>query len=104
MIDPERHGVRIRQLEAEERQLKAELAAPEAAEVVARHSRALARDKAQLERLETALAQIPETMDSLRELIARVTVAADYTIEIEGRLSALIGQPVYPTARVGDCW
>jgi hypothetical protein len=91
----------LKELEAEERKLRAELETPAAAEVIALHPAALARYQAQLEELELQLASTTETMDSFRALVTRVTVHADYTIDIEGRLSELTGAPLYPTAKGG---
>lgn len=98
IVDPERHGPRLKELEAEERALAAELAAPRTAEVVSLHPQAIARYREQLEQLQAELTADAGTMTQIRALIARVTVHPNYTLDIEGRLSQLLGIPLYPTS------
>lgn len=98
VVDPERHAPRLKELEAEEKRLKADLSAQAPAGIVELHPAAIERYRAQLERLEIEITGAPEAVSSLRALVARVTVTPDYGIEIEGRLSELLGVPVYPSA------
>jgi DNA invertase Pin-like site-specific DNA recombinase len=98
IMDPDRHAPRLKELEAEERRLRAELSASASTGVVELHPAAIERYRMQLERLEREITGAPEAMQSLRALVARVTVTPDYGIEIEGRLSELLGVPVYPSA------
>ena len=96
-VDPERHAPRLKELEAEERRLKTEAAGPAEAEVITLHPAAINRFKKQLEILETEISGTPEAMQSVRDLVSKVIVTPDYGIEIQGRLSELLGAPVYPS-------
>lgn len=96
VVDPERHAPRLKELEAEERRLKSDLAAP-IDQTVALHPAAISRYREQLQKLERELTGAPEAMASLRALVARVTVTPDYGIEIEGRLSELLGIAAFPS-------
>ena len=95
VLDPERHGGRLKELETEERQLRTDLAAPESAAVVALHPAALVRYRQQIERLHQELAEAPEAAQSIRELVERVTVWPDYRVQIAGRLATLLEMPLH---------
>lgn len=97
-VDPERHAPRLKELEAEEKRLKSEASAPAGAEVIALHPAAIRRYKKQLEALERSIPRTPEAMQSIRDLVSKVIVTPDYGIEIQGRLSELLGAPVFPSA------
>ncbi len=94
-IDPERHSPRVKELESEERQLKATLAAKPSADVVTLHPTALNRYIAQIHNLQSELATGTAEADELRGLIASITVHPDYKFEIKGRLNQLIGLPSF---------
>jgi site-specific DNA recombinase len=96
VVDPDRHAPRLKELEAEEKRLKAELVAP-VEQTVALHPAAISRYRQQLEQLEREITGAPEAMASLRALVVRVTVTPDYGIEIEGRLSELLGIAAFPS-------
>ena len=97
LVEPERHAPRLKQLEAEEKTLKAELAAAPSAEIVVLHPAAIARYREQLEELHEEMQGGAEPMKALRSLVAKVTVQPDYKIRIEGRLAQLIGGDAYPS-------
>lgn len=95
--------------------LRADLAAaPEPPPLVALHPTALAQYERQTERLQEAVtagiaAGDGEAAAALRDLVERVTVfrnpdvAGGVKIEIEGRLSALLGEAAFPN-RVSGVW
>lgn len=101
LVEPERHAPRLKELEAEERQLKVDLAAAADPEVLTLHPAAIERYKAQLEVLELELAKTAEPAQGLRELVERVIIRPGHEIEIFGRLTELTGIPAYPTKRGG---
>lgn len=98
-VDPERHAPRLKELEAEEKRLKAEASASPQAEVVTLHPAAIKRYEAQLRQLSLEIATGPEAMEGVRDLVSKVIVSPDYDIEIQGRLSELLGTAVFPSSR-----
>jgi site-specific DNA recombinase len=101
LVEPERHAPRLKELEAEEKRLKADLAAAAVPQVLTLHPTAIARYRAQLETLESEIAKTAEPSQALRDLIERVIVRPNYEIEIVGRLAELTGIPAYPSRRGG---
>jgi site-specific DNA recombinase len=102
LVEPERHAPRLKQLEAEEKALKAELAASPTAEIVVLHPAAITRYREQLEALQGELTAPEEPMAALRRLVARIVVGPNYEVRIEGRLAELIGGDVYPQSARGE--
>jgi hypothetical protein len=96
LVVAERHAPRLHELEAEEKTLKAELAAPAEPEVLALHPAALTRYREQLAALQAEFAAGGEPANALRALVSAVRVYPDYTFEIEGRLGELLEMPAYP--------
>jgi site-specific DNA recombinase len=107
---------RIKALEAEKKQLAADLAlAEKPPEVIALHPAALDRYREQVENLHEALsadrlAGDQEPVRAFRELVDSVVVhrteaGERLQIEVKGRLAALLGHDVFPQARMGgESW
>ncbi len=98
-------------LRAERKKLEADLAAAEKPpETVALHPTAMARYRQQVEDLQAALSSARlgddrEPITALRELVAAIIVlptmpGEPVQVEVRGRLAALIGQEVFPAARM----
>ena len=113
--DPAVLGPRSTELNEERKRIAAELmAGPLPPEVVALHPTVLARYEQQLVELRDALSKgiragDSEAAEAIRELIETVTVFRDHsrlggvTVEITGRLNALLGEQAYPN-RVRGVW
>ncbi len=113
--DPSILGPRSTALGAERKRISEELQnAPPAAKEVALHPAILKRYEEQLGRLEEALAKgisagDGEAAEAIRDLVETVTVFRDperpggVTVEIAGRLNALLGEKAYPN-RVKGVW
>lgn len=111
--DPLDLGARMNVLSAERKTLTAELeSGPPQTSVVALHPAVLERYAEQLERLQNALARSIsagdlEAAEAMRDLIETVTVFRDearpggVTVEIAGRLNALLGAQAYPNGIKG---
>lgn len=111
--DPLDLGARMNVLSDERKTLSAELeSGPPQSSVVALHPAVLERYAEQLERLQNALARSisagdSEAAEAMRDLIETVTVFRDatrpggVTVEIGGRLNALLGAQAYPNAVKG---
>jgi site-specific DNA recombinase len=93
LVDPERHAPRVKELEIEEKQLRAELARQPMAEVITLHPQAITRYREDMECLSQCLAAGTPEAAMLRRLVKRIVVQPDYTFNIEGRLSELINLP-----------
>jgi len=94
-VSAETMGPKIAALESEKRRLAAEQADYGEPPVVHLNTSALARFRAMLADLRAAVATLaaraPEHLDAFRRLVARVTVHRDYTIEVSGSLTPLLG-------------
>jgi hypothetical protein len=113
--DPAVLGPRSTELNEERKRIAAELMVePPPAEVVALHPMVLARYEQQLVELRDALSKgiragDSEAAEAIRELIETVTVFRDHsrlggvTVEITGRLNALLGEQAYPN-RIRGVW
>ncbi len=113
--DPVVLGPRSTELNEERKRIAAELLAePLPAEVVTLHPTVLARYEQQLVELRDALSKgiragDSEAAEAIRELIETVTVFRDHsrlggvTVEITGRLNALLGEQAFPN-RVRGVW
>ena len=111
--DPAILGPRSTAVAAERNRISEELKhEPPAPKDVALHPAILKRYEEQLERLEEALAQGAkagdgEAAEAIRDLVETVTVFRDpergVSIEIAGRLNALLGDSAYPN-RVRGVW
>lgn len=105
--DPETLGPQLRKMETERRDLTQKLAKPEGAEVIALHPGAIARYRAQLEMLHYELSagdlNGSEAAAAFRALIDSIVIdpaAKGIGMEVRGHLAQLIGQPVFPQARL----
>lgn len=104
LLDPERHAPRVRELESEERALKAELSQVETPRPIALHPQAISHFSAEIDRLAEILRQRPreltaESVQAIRALVTRVTAHPDYHLEIEGKLSELVEMPMFMRTR-----
>jgi site-specific DNA recombinase len=93
LVDPERHAPRVKELETEEKVLRATLAARPSAEVISLHPQAIERFLEDIDNLSQCLAAGKPASPLLRSLIKRITVQPDYTFTIEGHLAHLINLP-----------
>jgi site-specific DNA recombinase len=113
--DPAVLGQRSTELNEERKKVTAELMVdPKSTDVVALHPTVLARYEFQLSDLQDALSKgiragDSEAAEAIRELIDTVTVYRDssriggLTVEIVGRLNALLGEQAYPN-KVSGVW
>ena len=106
--DPAVLGPRSSRLDEERRKIAEDLSVePAVSDVISLHPAVLARYEQQLLQLQDALAKgmsagDSEPAEAIRDLIETVTVFRDpsrpggVTVEIAGRLTALLGEPVFP--------
>ena len=109
--DPAILGPRSSLLDEERRKITGDLSdEPTASDVISLHPAVLARYEQQLVQLQDALSKginagDSEATEAIRDLVETVTVFRDpsrlggVTVEIAGRLTALLNEPVFPTQR-----
>jgi site-specific DNA recombinase len=107
--DPAILGPRSSLLDEERRKITGDLSVePTASDVISLHPAVLARYEQQLVQLQDALSKginagDSEATEAIRDLVETVTVFRDpsrpggVTVEIAGRLTALLNEPVFPT-------
>lgn len=85
-------AARIKELEAEQDTLRAQLAIAEKPDVITLHPTAITRYREQLANLSAAITD-EDSMKAFRDMIHKITVWPDYKIEVQGKLEALTGTP-----------
>jgi DNA invertase Pin-like site-specific DNA recombinase len=101
IVKVETVAARIKDLEAEKIDLATKLANSAPPDVVTLHPGAVARYREQLESLSEGLENLgygdcSDLSAAFRNLVASVTVAPDYSLEIAGRLEAVTGCEAFP--------